>query len=87
MSKKPYPGYPPNYRVVDETGGYYRTCLVIELLSIGSLSNTEMALVQERLEATVEQLKRDLRATIEASQLVTPDRFDPLLRDGLRLSK
>lgn len=85
MSKRPYPGYPPSYRKVDETGGYTRTCLVVELLSLGSLDAVQMALVQEQLEATVERLRRQL-AVVEVSQVVTPDRFDPTLREGLRLS-
>lgn len=85
MSKKPYPGYPPSYRTVDNTGGYTRTCLVVELLSLGALDQTQMALVQEQLEATVERLRRQL-AVVEVSQVVTPDRFDPVLREGLRLS-
>ncbi len=84
--KKPYPGYPPNYKVVDETGGYVRTCVVIEMLSLGGLDAVQTALVQEQLEAAVAKLKTQLRATVEAAQVVTPDRFDPILRAGLRLS-
>lgn len=85
MSKKPYPGYPPSYRVVDNTGGYTRTCLVIELLSLGALDSAQLALLQEQLEATVEKVKKQL-AVVEVSQVVLPDRFDPVLREGLRLS-
>lgn len=85
MSKRPYPGYSPSYHKVDETGGYSRTCLVVELLSLGSLDAVQMALVQEQLEATVERLRRQL-AVVEVSQVVTPDRFDRVLREGLRLS-
>jgi hypothetical protein len=84
--KKPYPGYPPNYKVVDDTGGYKRTCLVIEFLSLGGLDNTQLALVQEQLEATVERLKGQLRSSVEGAQVITPDRFDPVLKSGLRLS-
>jgi hypothetical protein len=87
MSKKPYPGYPPNYQVVDDTGGYHRNCFVIELLSLGPLDNTQMALVQEQLEAALDRLHHQLRASVEAAQVVTPDRFDPVLCAGLRLSR
>ena len=84
--KKPYPGYPPNYKIVDETGGFKRTCIVVELLSLGALSGAQLALAQEQLEATVERLKRSL-AIVERSDVVLPDRFDPLLKAGLRLSR
>lgn len=84
---KPYPGFPPSYKVVDETGGYRRTCLVIEFLSLGSLDNTQMALVRERLEACVEGISKSLLATVEGAKVVTPDQFDPVLCDGLRLSR
>ncbi len=79
----PYPGYPPSYRHVDKTGGYVRTCLVVELLSGGGLTDAELAYVTEQLEAT---LSRVLPAVIEKSQVVTPARFDRPLKDGLRLS-
>jgi hypothetical protein len=85
-NKAPYPGFPPSYKIVDETGGYRRTCLVIEFLSLGTLDNTQMALIQERLEACVDIIQRSLMATVERAQVVTPDRFDPVVREGLRLS-
>lgn len=83
MSKIPYPGYPPNFKIVDKTGGYNRVCLVIELLTNGGLDPARLAYVQEQLEAL---LSRVMPAVIEKSQVVTPDRFDPVLREGLRLS-
>jgi hypothetical protein len=83
----PYPGFPPSYKVVDETGGYKRTCLVIEFLSIGALDKVQMALIQERLEACVAGIHRSLVSTVEKAQVVTPDRFDPIVCEGLRLSK
>ncbi len=86
MSRTPYPGYPPSYKVVDETGGYNRTCMVVELLSLGALSPIQMTMIQEQLEAAVHKIQFQMRATIESSQVVTPDRFDPVLRSGLRLS-
>lgn len=85
MAKTPYPGYPPSYQVVEETGGYHRTCVVVELLSLGKLSGAELALVQEQLEACVEKLKNTM-VVLEGAQVVMPDRFDPVLRGGLRLS-
>lgn len=81
----PYPGFPPSYRTVDETGGYTRTCMVIEILSLGKLNETEQALLQEQLEACVEKVKRTL-INIENTQVVLPNRFDPVLKAGLRLS-
>ncbi len=83
-SKPPYPGYAPSYRNVKKTGGYTRTCLVIELLSLGDLDNVQMAFIQEQLEATVEKMRQKVM-TLESTQVVTPDRFDPLLQEGLRI--
>lgn len=85
MSKKPYPGFSPNYKVVDETAGFKRNCVVIEFLSIGSLDSTSLALIQEQLEATVERLGRQI-PYIEQTDVVLPDRFDPVLKEGLRVS-
>ncbi len=83
MAKTPYPGYCPSYRRVDQTGGFDRTCLVIDILSDGRLNSTQLAYIQEQLEMTLEKL---LPSVIEKSQIITPDRFDPMLRDGLRIS-
>jgi hypothetical protein len=85
VSKTPYPGYPPNYTRVDETGGFTRTCIVIESLSLGPLDNTQKALIQEQLEALMDKLSRQV-PIIERTDVVFPDRFDPILRKGLRLS-
>ncbi len=82
-SRPPYPGYPPSYRRVDKTGGFTRTCLVLEILSLGGLTDAELTHVTEQLEAA---MARILPAVIEKSQVVTQDRFDRLLLDGLRLS-
>ncbi len=84
MANEPYPGYPPSYRVVDSVGGFSRTCLAVEFLSLGRLEPAQLAIVTEQLEATVAKL-RDSVTTIKAGELITPDRFDPLLRQGLRL--
>jgi hypothetical protein len=83
--KKPYPGYPPSYKIVDETGGLHRSCLVIEFLSPKPLTNSEIAMIQEKIEVHVDNLKQ-IMVSIEEAQVVTPDRFDPILREGLRLS-
>jgi len=84
MSKSPYPGYPPNYRNVDKTGGFVRTCVVVEFLSHSPLTNAEQAMIQEQLELALVRLRTNL-ATLEKSQVVLPDRFDTQLRTGLRL--
>lgn len=85
MSKKPYPGYPPNYKTVDETGGFKRTCVVLEFLSLGPLESTQLALIQEQLEALTERLQKQV-VNIEGKDVILPDRFDPVLKQGLRLS-
>lgn len=83
MSKAPYPGYPPLYQVVEKTGGYVRTCLVIELLSEIALEPAHITHIQEQLEAT---LSKTTATIVEKSKVVTPDCFDTDLRRGLRLS-
>lgn len=83
--KKPYPGFPPSYRAVQQTGGYSRTCVVIELLSNGVLGSSEMAMIQEQLEAILCRLQQGM-PYIEKTDVVLPDRFDPVLKEGLRLS-
>lgn len=83
---KPYPGYPPSYNSVQQTGGFARTCVVIEFLTLGQLSSSELAIIQEQLEATVSKLRSNL-VNVERTDVVLPDRFDPVLREGLRLNK
>lgn len=84
--KKPYPPYPPRYTRVDTLGTYARTCVVVEVLSVGRLSPAQMALVQDQLEATAAKLKQ-ICAVVEQTRVITPDQFDPLLCDGLRLTR
>ncbi len=81
---KPYPGYPPSYRVVPKIGSYARQCFVIELLSIDGLDNTQTAQIQEKLEALVADIQARI-PIIEATDVVAQSRFDPVLRHGLRL--
>lgn len=83
-SKKPYPGFPPNYKEVETTGGYRRTCFVLEFLSLGQLEPTQIAMIEEQVEAMVEKLGRGI-PTVEKVEFVTQDRFDPILLEGLRL--
>lgn len=86
MSQAPYPGFPPNYTELTDIGGLRRNCLVIEIRSLGNLSPAQLAVVQEQLEATAANLKSRI-ATIESIELVAANRFDTLLRAGLRLPK
>lgn len=83
--KKPYPGYPPNYTKVDETGGFTRTCFVLEFLSLGHLSKAQQAMIEEQISAVAEKLAKGI-VTVEKADFVTPDRFDQKLSEGLRLS-
>lgn len=83
MSSKPYPNYPPSFTIVEETGGLKRTCLVVELLSLGRLTDVQMAMVLERIEASIQALKIPI---LEKVKVVQPDSFDTLLSAGLRLS-
>ena len=85
MSRSPYPGYPPSFKIVDKTGDYHRTCIVIEFLNHKQLDNMELALIQEKLEAYAQRLMQSI-VTLESVKVVLPDQFDPLLLQGLRLS-
>jgi len=85
MSRTPYPGYAPSYKVVDETGGFTRNCIILELLSVGKLGPAEMSHIQEQLEAFVAGLSNRM-SSVENAKVVLPDQFDPKLREGLRIS-
>lgn len=84
MSKPPYPGYPPNVRSVTATAGLHRTCLVLDCLSLQPLSEAELAVIQESMELAVDKLRSRL-ASLESIRIIPPDRFDTLLRTGLRI--
>lgn len=81
---KPYPNLPPNKTAVQTIGGLTRTCFVLELRSFGALSDIQLALVKERLEACVNNIL-PIISVIESSTIASDDSFDRLLRDGLRL--
>ena len=83
-SKKSYPGFPPNYREVESTGGYTRTCFVLEFMSLGPLEPVQIAMIDEQMGALVDKLCQNMVA-VEKVDFVTPDRFDRILHDGLRL--
>jgi len=80
----PYPGYSPNYEVVNKTGDYTRDCIVLELRSLDALNNLQLAMIQEQLEASLAKIIRQI-PTIEGTDIVLSSRFDPILRKGLRL--
>ena len=80
----PYPGFPPNYQKVPQTGGLTRRCFVIELRSLGELDNIQLAQTIELLEAFVGKMKQKI-ITIEKTDVATHDRFDTQLLQALRL--
>lgn len=82
--KSIYPDYPTQHKKVTETGGYHRTCLVVELLSLQKASDVELSLIQERLEAYLSSLLRNV-ANLEKSQVVLPNRFTEILQSALRI--
>lgn len=86
MAKTPYPGFPPSYTQVNETGGFTRTCFVLEFLSLGKLEPAQQAMIDEQFSALAEKLALGL-TNVETARFVTPDRFDRKLSDGLRLSR
>lgn len=84
MTKKPYPGFSPNFLKVGEIGGLKRTCFVLEVLSTETLGATQTAMIEEQISATADRLVGSM-PNVEKVEFVTPDRFDRVLIDGLRL--
>jgi hypothetical protein len=82
----PYPGLPPNLSRIPVIGGLTRTCLVVELRSLGELTPSQVALVSERLDAYISNLLPSL-ATVESVRVASQDCFDPVLMAALRLQK
>ena len=80
----PYPGYSPSYKLVDRTGKYHRNCLVLEVLSLDKLSDAEITLLEEQLSAHVNTICQKMQ-NIEKTEIISPNRFDKVLREGLRL--
>lgn len=85
MSNTPYPGFPPNFKIIDEINGLSRQCFVVEIRSRDQLSQEHIAMIKEQVEGTINKLKSKI-TTIENMELVYQDRFDRVLTDGLRLS-
>jgi hypothetical protein len=81
---KPYPGYQPNYKQVTSVGGYHRNCLVLDVLSLDSLDDAEIAMIEEQLSALTGKLAKSM-PNIHKIEVITPSRFDKIVRDGLRL--
>ena len=81
-----YPGFAPNFKIVEKTGGYTRNCIVIELQTIGGLDKMQLALIQEQLEMTIDKIKRQI-PVIENTHVILQDKFDSILCDGLRLPR
>lgn len=82
MNEKPYPGHPPNLVGIHRSGNYYRTCLVVELLTQDRLTDVELSQVQEYIEAI---LDNKCKAVVDKYDVVQPGRFDRMLLEGLRL--
>lgn len=83
MSKKPYLGINPSFNPVTEVGGKKRNCLVVDLLSDHGLSVVQMTYLSELIEALI--AKHGASLSITAIDVVTQDRFDRMVADGLRL--
>ncbi len=81
---KPYPGFNPNYSYVPEIDGKKRRCMVLEILSDEKLTDAEMAIIAERLEAALDAVKLLTKKHVEI-ECISENRFDTLLLDGLRL--
>lgn len=83
MSSLPYPGNSPNYTSYKTIGGYHRECIVVELACLDKLDSAALALIKERIEAACIACQNTIG--IEKIDVVSEDRFDPILRKGLRI--
>jgi hypothetical protein len=81
--KNPYPGFNPSFKNVKKRNGNFRTVLVLEVLSKKQLTQTIKALIGEQVEAKLEQLMG--RNGLIDYDVVSDDRFDVLLQEGLRI--
>tara|TARA_R110000751_G_scaffold298207_2_gene408089 strand:- start:75 stop:344 length:270 start_codon:yes stop_codon:yes gene_type:complete len=86
MPKKPYPGFDPSKKSVRKVGGLSRNCFVCEVLSDEPLSNTQKAAIEEHTQAYLQDLV-NLMPGIRKAEIIHPDRFDPLVVEGLRLKE
>jgi hypothetical protein len=84
MPKKPYPGVNPSIKTISKMGGLHRSCFVIDVLSGEKLSNTQQAVVEEHLQAHLNKIV-NLMPAVEKAEVIHPERFDPLVLEGLRL--
>jgi len=76
----PYPSYPPNLSVVSKTGGFYRTCVVLDLYTIEPITPAQLSQIEDQIGLTVSKMK-----TIHSSDVVGPNRFTTQLLNALRL--
>jgi hypothetical protein len=83
---RPYPEYPPQYRQVTKVGDYDRTCMVLEILSLGELSQAQLAQIREQVELSIRKIP-GVGSVVEGLQMVGPERFDPQLATALRLPR
>lgn len=80
--KLPYPGFNPSFRNVKKRRGLSRNVLVLEVLTKTKIKPASKALIIEQVEAKLSQLMGK-NGLIEFD-LITEDRFDVLLQEGLR---
>ena len=79
-----YPSIPPNFGVVKVSGGFTRSCFVVELLSIGDFTPVQKAWFKERLEAALKGLQLQL-PIVEKFIVSSDDQFNRPLTDALHL--
>lgn len=82
----PYPGFPPNYSNLNVIDGLARQCIVIDIRSRGNLSQVQLTMIREQLEASLQKFIAKL-PELESIQVVEQNQFDRLLLDGLRLNR
>jgi len=80
MSGTPYPPYPPNIPVVNNVGGFRRTCLVIDLCTAEPLTPVEVAQIEDQIGLVLAKIK-----VIHRSDIANSSRFTKPLRVALQL--
>jgi len=84
MSKLPYPGFNPSFKNVKKRNGLHRNVFILEVLSKKPINAATRALISEQTEAKIDQLLG--KNGLVDFDVVSDDRFDVLLQQGLRFT-
>ena len=76
----PFPNYPPNIGVVSKTGGFDRTCLVVEIFTIGVVDTLRLSQLEDAIGVAVSKF-----VEVEKHDIIRQSRFTKPLCKALCL--